>query len=199
MIGVIEDGVLRLWLLPIYLRTKQEYYKDSDKDILRLLDSYWETSNHIYTSRAEFNSSDVAREIRMEKHPPPWRFNDIIGWISIDASPGSKKILVELVLTKARFSRQLKQKSYVVQDFKYVFYSKNSTNEEVRQRVFKTADELLKASRRVRKCHVNLASWERLLAKTDIIGLLHDASQRMRTNTHLCRDQSRQEAELRKM
>lgn len=179
VVEVIEDGVLRLWMLPIYLRTEKKYYEDSDAETRRLLDFYWKTSSHCFGSREEFDNSTFVRDVRMQKHFPPWCFNDIIGWINVDASPGTQTIHLELFLTKARPSRRLKQKIFVLTDFKYVFYRETSTNEEVRQRVFKTADELVKACQRIRRFHVNLASWERQLAYTDILGLLHDAPQRI--------------------
>jgi hypothetical protein len=107
-----EEDVLPLWMIPIYLRSEKAYYEDAANETDGLLDYYWQQARSQYTARDEFDNSDFAAQLRRKKLPFPWRFNDIVGWIELEAILQARRIQIGLFLPENRISRRLKSKNF---------------------------------------------------------------------------------------
>lgn len=171
-----------LWRIPIYLRSFAQYYQEAerrlDDDLKRAYESQkrlYEQGQGIQISYEQWQElhADYVRVTKRLLVPPPWWFNDVIGWIEVSAGRPGGLICAELLLPKKRISRQLKDKVYYLADEEWVNMYPDTSSSELRAKVIEAVEELA-ANERIKKFHLDLSSWRPLVERTDILGVLHD-------------------------
>jgi hypothetical protein len=176
--GMKDDGYepQLLWLIPIFLRPRIQYYDEAAADIHRRTDEYWSRSGQqVYGSREEFEQSSLVQWIWDSGHPYWWGFNDIVGWIDVRACVRSQEIQVSLFLPSKRVSRKLKDKRFVFRRREVVALPQVTTNEQLRKGVFE-AVEVIRGDDRIKKRYVDLDQWRRLVRHTDLVGIIREAA-----------------------
>jgi len=172
-----------LWRIPIYLRTREQYYAEAERKIQSEIDRAYEEQKSLYgfddgtPAPRDLWEQRAKRYIEWLKErwfPPPWWVNDVVGWIEVSAGDTGALICAKLFLPPKRFSRQLKDKVYFAVDFKWVYGQRDLDHEEIRKRTI-AAVEALARHYRLKKLYVDLDAWRRLVARTDLAGILHDA------------------------
>ena len=177
--GEIEpDGYepLCLWLIPILLRSRKQYYNNAVADTKKLIEWYWKSSKHIYHSFGEFEQSDFVGQTWERKCPLWWGLNDIIGWIDVRVCAREREFQVSLFLPTKRISKRLKDKQYFCHSRQTIALGERATNRELRTTLINCVEEI-SADKKLTKRHIDLARWRRLVHHFDIVGVIREAAE----------------------
>lgn len=177
--GEIEpDGYepLCLWLIPILLRSRRQYYDDAVVDTKKLIEWYWRSSKPIYHSFAEFEQSDFVRQTWERKAPLWWGLNDIIGWIDVRICVRDHEFQISLFLPTKRISKRLKNKHYFCHSRQTIALPDRATNEELRVKLINCVEKMA-ADKNLTKRYIDLASWRRLVRHFDLIGAIRETAE----------------------
>ena len=168
-----------LWLIPIYLRNRRQYYLEAVKRTRQQLDALWEQVRDVYNSREEFERSHTVEFIWNRSGPPWWGLNDIIGWIDVRLyiADDNTRIELALFLPTKRISRRLVNKIFVFRQREVVPLKPSIPNRHIHDRIIAALKRLAR-DKRVGKYFVNLEYWERVIRHTDITGLVRIYRQR---------------------
>jgi hypothetical protein len=97
--------------LLVHLRTKKQYYDEHET----FVEEQWQYMRRTgpWSSDEEFNAWRERRRSDFEHYWfwPPWRYNDIVGYIRVYYD-GGQRVVAEAYLPKKRISRQLKRKEF---------------------------------------------------------------------------------------
>jgi len=155
--GLIEYNAV--FEIPIYRLNnhlfESELIKKIDKSILlsehELIEVFGEKGKLIYIENRNFLKS------RIEYN---WKFNEIIGWITIHLT--DRIILGEIFLKKTeRITKSSKAKfSFYDSGFK-ISYNKNKSNKEIYEQILKSIDSIQMAEK-FRKRHIDKSIFETL-------------------------------------
>jgi hypothetical protein len=177
--GLEDDGYepQSLWLIPIFLRSRIQYYNEAAASIQTRIEEYWERfGQSTYNSREEFKQTSLVEWIWSNGHPYWWGLNDIVGWIDIRACVRSREIQVALFLPTKRVSRQLKDKRYVFCRRETISLPERATNEQLQERVIE-AVETIRNDEHIKTRYVELNQWCRLVRHTDLVGIIREAAE----------------------
>lgn len=166
---------LCLWLIPVLLRSRKQYYADAVAKTKQLVEWYWKTRGPAFASRADFEKSTFLQQTWEREAPPWWGLNDIIGWIDVRLSVREREIWVSLFVPDKRISRNLKEKVYSCRLQERVTLPNRSTNEKLSSDLI-GAVERVAAAPVIRGRCADLASWRRCVRHTDLIGIIHDTA-----------------------
>jgi len=178
---LIESGAddsyepLLLWMIPVYLRTRQEYYLDAVKNARRRIDALWEQTKNSYESRDEFERTRIVEYIWNRSGPPWWGLNDIVGWIDVRlfSKIEDTRIELSLFLPTKRISRRLVDKRFVFRRREVVPVTPNMTNQSIHEEVI-VALNTITSDKRIRKYFVEIENWRLKIYHTDVQGLIRD-------------------------
>ena len=177
--GLEDDGYepQSLWLIPVFLRSRVQYYDEAAASIRKRIEEHWEQfGQNTYNSREEFEQSSFVEWIWSDSHPYWWGLNDIVGWIDIRVCVRSRGIQVALFLPTKRVSRRLKDKRYVFRRRETISLSQHATNEQLRESLIE-AVETIRNDERIKTRYVDLHQWCRLVRHTDLIGIIREAAE----------------------
>ena len=184
---LIESGVpdpgyeaAGLWLLPILLRPRIQYYKEMAARIRLQIDRLWDTSGYMFGSREKFEQSDTVDTIWRIGSPPWWGLNDIVGYIDIRLLEHSRQIWVALFLPTKRISRQLVQKVFAINRLETIYLDDGPIeNELLRQKLIETV-EAVRHDPRVERLYVDVDRWRLCVFHTDLVGILRELENQVR-------------------
>lgn len=163
-----------LWLIPIQLRSRIQYYQEVADRALADIERSWDASGRYYRSREEFDASDFVRHIWQRSSPFWWGLNDIIGFVDVRLYTRSVQIQAALFLTTKRPSRTLRDRVFVHKRHSAYDLVGGETNHELQDRTIALVRELA-ADPRLKRRHLDLPPWERSVRRTDLIGIFRDA------------------------
>ena len=184
--GFEDDGYepQLLWRIPIYLRSRKQYYAESIKRISALLEEAYEQQVREWSSPEGATLTREAWERSAKRYidglwsrqsPPWWGLHDAVGWIEIYGDTRAGEIWATLLLPRERISRQLTRKTFWHHDHKIVQLWSGITNDEIRHGIFIVVNELIQAPK-LQKLFLDLEPWRRLVNHTDIAGVLTGAA-----------------------
>jgi len=174
--GEIEpDGYepLCLWLIPILLRTRRQYYNDAVERTKKLIAYYWKSSKHIYHSFEEFEQSDFVQQTWERKSPLWWGLNDIIGWIDVRVCVREGEFQISLFLPTKRISKILKDKQYYCYQRKTIALPDKATNRKLRTLLINGIEDISTLNK-LNKMHIDLERCRRLANNLDIVTVIKE-------------------------
>jgi hypothetical protein len=160
----------QLWLIPILLRSREQYYREAEEAIRNRIDEVWELSGRAYGSRAAFEQSATVANIWAWNAPIWWGLNDVIGWIDVQLDILEWEFQVALFLPLKRISRRLKDKSFAFEIMERVPLPSGQTNERAQESLI-AAVERLATHDKVARYEVDLERWKRVVRNTNLIGV----------------------------
>lgn len=163
-----------LWMIPVYLRSRLEYYDDALARIRNHTEGLMRDYGHLYSTPEGFKRLE---DIAWNRHSPYWwGLADIVAWMDVRACTRSAEIQVSLFRTTKKPSRRLRDKRYVFDGRTSVPIVVGATNEFLRERTIQ-AVERLAASAKLRKRYIDLERWRRLVRHTDLVGIINAAAE----------------------
>jgi hypothetical protein len=166
-----------LWLIPIFLRSRIQYYDETVARVRRRIEEHWKQSGQeSYETREEFEQSKFVQWIWYSEHPYWWGLTDIVGWIDVRACVRSREIQASLFLPTKRISRQLKDKRYVLRRKETVSLSEDVTNEQLQESLIQAVETICEDDR-TKRLYVDLDQWRRLVRHTDLKGIIREATE----------------------
>ena len=164
-----------LLLIPVYLRSRRQYYEEAAQRIHRKIEDFWQSQSHWYEFRDEFEKSSLVTWIWDSGSPPWWGLNDVVGYIDVRVCVRKREIQAALFLPKKRISRQLKEKIFWFQRREAISLGERATNERLRSQVMELVHRL-RADDRLKNRYVDLEQWQRILNHVDLVGLIKSAA-----------------------
>ena len=162
---------LCLWLIPLYLRTRQRYYDEAASKIKKYIDNLWDKVSGGFTTRDEFEKSTIVESIWGRYAPYWWGLNDIVGWIDVRLSVPHRQIQLALFLPSKRVSRNLKEKMFVFQYMEVIDVPNFATNDELQSKVMGTLHIMIQDPR-IKRFFIDLEPWHRIICHTDLVGII---------------------------
>jgi hypothetical protein len=176
-LGKDEYEPVQLWLLPILLRTRQQYYDDAIAKVKRDIEHMWQSSGSLYPTREAFDSSDFVDGVWRRASPYWWGLNDIAGFIDIRANVGAAAIEATLFLTSKRPSKRLVDKLYVHRRRERVELRGGETNDDLQSATDAVVTRLAGDSR-IKRRYLDIDGWRLVLSSTDLVRLLRSEIKR---------------------
>ncbi len=164
---------LSLWLIPLYLRSRKQYYDEAADSIKKHIDELWEKVRDIFPSRDEFEKTDSVDSIWARYTPYWWGLNDVVGWIDIRLCVRKRQIQLSSFLSAKRVSRKLKDKKYGFQSIEVIDLSEIATNEELQNIVLDKLNSM-SHDKSIRKLFVDLKPLYRVICHTDLVGIIQE-------------------------
>lgn len=156
-----------IFLAPIQLRSRKQYYKDICEDVARELDYAWESGhNRLFAPEQEHRTSSYARSVWQAHSPFWWGLNDIVGYIECRYDQDKQEIRATLFLTAKRRSCILRDKRVVAKFHDVVSVSPAATNTTIRQ-VLLSMLEKIRRRPELKKLHVQTRDYENLIRCID--------------------------------
>lgn len=160
----------QLWLIPIHLRSREQYYKEAEERIRAQIEEVWELSGRGYPSREAFERSETVANIWGWRAPVWWGLNDVIGWIDVQLDPLEWEFQVSLFLPLKRISRVLKDKQFAFEVMERVPLPSGQTNKRA-QELLIDAVERVAGHEKAARYQVDLEQWKRVVRNTNLIGV----------------------------
>ena len=176
-LGTDNYEPLQLWLLPVFLRSRERYYSDAIAGVQHDVEDAWRRNSSFYSSRGDFDKSQFVTGIWNRASPYWWGLNDIVGFIDIRANVAESTLESSLFLTTKRASRRLTNKIYLFKAKESVTCFPGQNNTELLRLLDDAVTRLTKDSR-LRQRHVNLDSWRRVLIGTNIVQIIDQEIER---------------------
>lgn len=184
--GVQDDGFepVTLWRIPIYLRSRQQFYAEWVRKIREKIDRAYDEQEWPWglddgepmpRQAWEQYAKRYIDWIWYRHSPPWWGANDVVGWIEVLACVRDLEISANLCLPKKRISRQLERKVYWFTEQRVVRLQPDCSNESLQEQTIAAVNELAQHPRLKKLC-LDLDAWRLLAAHTDLYSILCDAS-----------------------
>ena len=170
-LGRDDYEALQLWLIPILLRSRETYYADAVQAVEHEIEEAWTRYQHLYPSRTDFDNSDFINSFWQRASPYWWGLNDVVGFIDIRANVRTLAIDATLFLTAKRPSRKLVDKTFVARGQRSLPLGPGQSNADL----VKELDDIvtdLRSDPRLRKRYVDLDSWRRVVANTNLLRIV---------------------------
>ncbi len=165
-----------LWLIPILLRSRKQYYDDAVAATRKHIEYCWQTCKSIYPSIVDFEQSDSGQHIWERESPLWWGLNDIIGWIDVRVCVRNREFQISLFLPTKRISKKLRTKVYFCHLRQIIAIPDRSTNEELRTALIQCVEKVA-ADKRLRGRYIDLACWRRIVCHLDLIGIIRETAE----------------------
>jgi hypothetical protein len=159
---------LQLWLLPIHLRSRRQFYEDAVAQAQRRIEGLWATQGFLFASRDEFDGSASVENVWRSLSPPWWGLNDIVGFI--DVRMHATEIATSLFTTTKRATRVLKHRTYVFRRSETVPVAFKDSNRTLRPAVV-AAVQTLAQDPSVAGRYLDLSRWRPLVEHMDLAAL----------------------------
>ena len=160
----------QLWLIPIHLRSREQYYDEAEGRIRARIEEVWELSGGAWESREAFEGSETVANRWGWRTPVWWGLNDVIGWIDIQLNPLEWEFQASLFLPLKRISRALKDKQFVCEASERVPLPSGQSNERAQELLIEAVQRVA-ATKKVARYQVALEQWKRVVRNTDLIGV----------------------------
>jgi hypothetical protein len=164
---------LMLWLIPFYLRTRQQYYDEAASKIKKYIDDLWNKVSDTFYTRDEFEKSTVLESIWDSYTPYWWGLNDVIGWIDVRLCVRHRQIQLSLFLPSKRVSRKLKDKMFAFQDSEIIDLPDIATNNDLQNKVIEALHIIIQDPR-IKRFFIDLEPWYRIIRHTDLVGIIQE-------------------------
>jgi hypothetical protein len=166
-----------LWLIPIYLRSRIQYYDEVISRIHREIDNLRRRYVSAYPSPEAFEKSSIVNAVWYRNSPLWWRLDNVVGWIDLRACVRNREIQAALFLTTKRASRNMEDKRFVFRRRESVAISAPVSNYDLQHATIQ-ALRTLASDTRLRDRYIDLDQWERLVTHTDLVGIIRQAAAR---------------------
>ena len=166
-----------LWLIPIYLRSRIQYYDEVISRIHREIDNLRRRYVSAYPSPEAFEKSSIVNVVWYRNSPLWWGLDNVVGWIDLRACVRNREIQAALFLTTKRASRNMEDKRFVFRRRETVAISAPVSNYDLQHATIQ-ALRTLASDTRLRDRYIDLDQWERLVTHTDLFGIIRQAAVR---------------------
>ena len=166
-----------LWLIPIYLRSRIQYYDEVISRIHREIDNLRRRYVSAYPSPEAFEKSSIVNVVWYRNSPLWWGLDNVVGWIDLRACVRNREIQAALFLTTKRASRNMEDKRFVFRRRETVAISAPVSNYDLQHATIQ-ALRTLASDTRLRDRYIDLDQWERLVTHTDLVGIIRQAAVR---------------------
>lgn len=164
-----------LWLLPIFLRPRNQYYADAATAVRKRIEEQWRDYGNIYRDRDEFGKSSFVKRAWESGSPPWWGLHDIVGWIDIRLYVQTRDIRISLFLPTKKISRQLKEKTFVCRLQERIALPDHTPNPDIRKLVVAGVDKVA-SDRMIARFYVDLRTWRRMIEHLDMRKLIFETA-----------------------
>ena len=169
----------QLWLIPIHLRSRQEYYREVEASITADVDAHWRDTGHLHGSREDFDASHFVEYLWSSRSPFWWGLHDIVGYIDVRMDVLEWEFQVSLFLPTKRVSRTLKDKTYVNECTERVSLPTGQPNSVAQQALVEALGRVA-AHKSLSKRSLDLVPWIRNIRHTDLIGIFTDFAEALK-------------------
>jgi hypothetical protein len=166
-----------LWLIPIYLRSRIQYYDEVISRIHREIDNLRRRYVSAYPSPEAFEKSSIVNAVWYRNSPLWWRLDNVVGWIDLRTCVRNREIQAALFLTTKRASRNMEDKRFVFRRRESVAISAPVSNYDLQHATIQALRPLA-SDTRLRDRYIDLDQWERLVTHTDLVGIIRQAAAR---------------------
>jgi hypothetical protein len=177
-----------LWLIPIYLRSRRQYYSEAVHAIDRRIAATWKRRQQWVTSPAQrqswedFQKADYVANARETGTQPWWGLNDVVGYIDVQLDIADAAIHALLFLADKTISRRLTRKRFVSKRQVTIHLEEVGEvldNARLREQIAEAVVEL-RSDPQLTKLYVDLDRWHILLVNTDLVGVVREVAERLK-------------------
>ena len=164
---------LALWLIPLYLRSREQYYEEAANSIRKHIEDLWVKLKVVFPNRDDFDKLNVIDSIWQRYTPYWWGLNDVIGWIDIRLCVRSRQIQISVFLPAKRISRRLKDKKFGFQYLETIDLPDIATNEELQNSVLAKLNSIIQ-DKRINKFFVDIEPVSRMIRHTNLVSVIKE-------------------------
>jgi hypothetical protein len=160
-------------LIPIYLRTRYQFYREAEEAIRDRIEEVWSAAGSAWKSREDFDRSESTNNIWLRESPPWWGANDIVGYLDLRMSLPQQEFQVGLFMPMKRVSRSLRDKKFVFTHMERRPFPSRQPNSTAQELFVEMVTEVCRRPE-VKKRYVERESWAHIIRRIDLLGLLQD-------------------------